>query len=242
MKTNIEETNTKEDLIFNLEEFDIALPPVGRNGRTTDHDERLAICMLLSTLAQADELTYPLSLEHKDKPDFRLKEVGGTTGIEVTFAMNQNHRHFKARMNKLSTQKVYSTNVFQPNQTLSKNEIESYLIDNFSIAPLMGNKPYKNWAYYVTTSINKKVIDFNKSDFEKFSKNVLVVFVETPERVAVTDVNKAIEYLLPYLPTVWAKAVRFDCIYIQHYEYIIKLEFNKPHQCFVANDIWGFFS
>jgi hypothetical protein len=135
MKTNIEETNTKEDLIFNLEEFDIALPPVGRNGRTTDHDERLAICMLLSTLAQADELTYPLSLEHKDKPDFRLKEVGGTTGIEVTFAMNQNHRHCKARMNKLSTQKVYSTNVFQPNQTLSKNEIESYLIDIFLSHP-----------------------------------------------------------------------------------------------------------
>lgn len=239
-KTTIPKANTKDELINILSQFDILLPPVGV-GRTKEHDERLAVCMLLSTLAHADELAYPLSLEHKDKPDFRLHEGDSVTGIEVTFARNQDHAHFKAMMNRSDTSKVYSTSVFQSEQHLSQDEKEAYLIEDLPAPPLMGDRPYENWAAYVSKSIKKKIQDFEDPKFEKFSKNILVVFVETPERVAVSDIDKAIQYLTPELDKAWAEVVRFDCIYVQHYQQIAKLKPSEETKILDCNDIWGFF-
>ena len=239
-KTNIPKANTKDELINILSQFDISLPPVG-DGRTKEHDERLAICMLLSALAHTDELTYALSLEHKDKPDFRLHEGDNITGIEVTFARNQDQAHFKAMMNRSDTSKIYSTNVFQPEQRLSQAEKEAYLTEDLPAFPLMGDQPYKNWATYVSESIKKKILDFDNSKFEKFSKNILVVFVETPEQVAVSDIDKAIQYLTPELDKAWAEVVHFDCIYVQHYQQIAKLKPSEETKILDCNDIWGFF-
>ena len=216
--------------------LDVSLPPLGL-GRTKDNDERFAICMLLSTLAKAKELTFPLQLTHYDKPDFQLTSGAETIGIEVTYARNQNQSHFKALMNRSDQQKFYSTNVFSPDRSLSNDEIKELVTHEVAGFPLMGDESYRNWAKYVSRSVQEKSNDFNKLEFRKFSKNCLCLIVDTPGMVCVDDVNKAIGFL----DEVWPEKIGFDCIYIQHIDCIIKIT-PSPQISFatfyVANDIW----
>ena len=238
-KTNIPNARREDNLMHILSTLDISLPPLGL-GRTKDNDERFAVCMLLSTLAKAKELTFPLQLTHHDKPDFQLTSGAETVGIEVTYARNQNQAHFKALMNRSDQQKVYSTNVFSPDRPLSNDETKELLTHEVTGFPLMGDKPYKNWAKYVSRSVREKSNDFNKLEFRKFSKNYLYLVVETPDRICIDDINKAIGFL----DEVWPDQIVFDCVYIQHFDCIIKITprlQNKLATFYVANDIWGFF-
>ena len=235
-KTNISNLNTEDELIKILKNFNTLLSSVGC-GRTKSHDERFAICMLLSSLAKTQELNYPLELLHQDKPDFKLMLGAEISGIEITFARNQNQAHFKALMNRSEKQKVYSTNVFAPDKILTKNEMQKLIDHNVSGYPLMGEQPYINWAAYVSQGISKKSAAFKNDKFKKYSKNSLVVVVETPDMICIDDINKAIKYL----EEVWPKDIGFDCVYVQQYDYIIKIVPNRLASVYVVNDIWGFY-
>ena len=238
-KINIPNATCEDNLMHILSRLDISLPPLGL-GRTKGNDERFAICMLLSSLAKAKELTFPLQLTHHDKPDFQLRSGAETIGIEVTYARNQNQAHFKALMNRSDQQKVYSTNVFSPDRPLSNDETKELLTHEVTGFQLMGDEPYKNWAKYVSRSVQEKSNDFNKLEFRKFSKNCLCVIVEAPGMICVDDINKAIGFLYK----VWPKKIGFDCVYIQHFDWIIKITpslLSKFVTFYVANDIWGFF-
>ena len=78
--------SSQSELISILSEIDINVP-LRTKGRTTDHCENFSICLLLATLAESKSLSFPLRLEHKDKPDFRLFYGKNSIGIEVTEAI-----------------------------------------------------------------------------------------------------------------------------------------------------------
>jgi hypothetical protein len=82
-RLNINKVLNKDGLLAVIEGVSIDVP--GRTeGRKTEHTEKWAICHLLSTLAHIDALDYPLSVQHKDKPDFVLEMNTNQYGIEIT--------------------------------------------------------------------------------------------------------------------------------------------------------------
>ena len=87
-KTNIKIATSKENLLSILSSLDMSVPPIGM-GRTKEHVERWSICKLLSTLANQNQLTYPLQLIHNDRPDFLIKFTNERVGIEFTEARNR---------------------------------------------------------------------------------------------------------------------------------------------------------
>jgi hypothetical protein len=86
---------TFEDLCIQLRATDIRVSP-RTNGRTTEQTETFTACHLLAALAGANQLKFPASLTHRDRPDFLLAEPGVETGIEITEATTKQFAAFCA--------------------------------------------------------------------------------------------------------------------------------------------------
>ncbi len=221
-KTNIKIATSKENLLSILSSLDMSVPPIGM-GRTKEHVERWSICKLLSTLANQNQLTYPLQLIHNDRPDFLIKFTNERVGIEFTEARNRNQAHYEAILNREFPDKIYSPSLFQLGEPeMSKSEMLADLgQDALSGAPLMGDKPEIDWAEYIKDTIQAKLLGLAKPEFKKFDKNWLLMYVAIP--FTQVNINVALTYLEPYLPKIFANNVTFDTIYIEHINQIIKI-------------------
>jgi hypothetical protein len=61
--------DSKDQLTSILRGIDISVPP-RKEGRKTPHLETWSICHLLATLAQCNEIVYPMELTKRERPDF----------------------------------------------------------------------------------------------------------------------------------------------------------------------------
>jgi len=83
MMPDIANIGDKETLLSVLSRVDISVP--GRSkGRKTKHTEIWMICHLLSTLAHNERLSYPVSVVHRDRPDFLVRNGNREIGVEAT--------------------------------------------------------------------------------------------------------------------------------------------------------------
>jgi hypothetical protein len=63
---------TLEDLLRQLKAIYISVPPIEK-GRSTEDCEQWSICRLLATIAKSKELSFPIKLEKRERPDFLLQ-------------------------------------------------------------------------------------------------------------------------------------------------------------------------
>jgi hypothetical protein len=82
---------TEKELKTSLATLDLKVSPRSE-GRTKEQVERYAAAHLLATLP-SQRLSFPLILEHRDRPDFLLKMGKYSIGIEHTEAVPQNEAH-----------------------------------------------------------------------------------------------------------------------------------------------------
>ena len=236
IKTNIKIAISKENLLSILSSLDISVPPIGMR-RPKAHVERWSICKLLSTLANQNQLTYPLQLIHDDRPDFLIKFTSEQVGIEFTEARNCNQAHYEAILNREFPEKIYSLSLFQLGKPeMSTEDIRAHLKQDLLFGPpLMGDKPERDWAEYIKGTIQAKLLGLAKPGFKKFDKNWLLIYVAIP--FTNVDIDVALTYLEPCLPNIFANIVTFDTIYIEHINHIIKIcpsELKKME----INEIW----
>ncbi len=107
--------NNKTELENMLKSKDISLPRRSE-GRIKEHVERYAIAHLLSALMGKDQLSYPLELIQRDRPDFILKINGVQIGIEHTEAVPQNEAHKTVLRDRVEVPEVYSISRHQPGE------------------------------------------------------------------------------------------------------------------------------
>ena len=221
-KTNIEIAVSKENLLSTLSAIDILVPPVGM-GRTKEHVERWSICKLLSTLANQNQLTYPLQLIHDDRPDFLIKFTSEQVGIEFTEARNRNQAHYQAILNREFSEKIYSPSLFQLGKPeMSKDGMLADLKQDLLFGPpLTGDKPERDWVEYIKNTVEAKLLGLAKPEFRKFDQNWLLIYVAIP--FTNVDIDVALTYLGPCLPKIFAFNMTFDTIYIEHVNQIIKI-------------------
>lgn len=71
--------------------IDISVPHRGdqEDKRTTAHVERWSICKFLATYGHTRFIRYPLLVEKRERPDYRMSSRDLMVGIEITEAVSQ---------------------------------------------------------------------------------------------------------------------------------------------------------
>lgn len=171
---NIQEVNTF------LESIDISVP--GRNeGRKTEHTERYSIISFLLKTKNEVFTDFPAKLIHYDKPDFRILTKKISIGIEVTESIPEQ----LARANYLLDHHFPNGGLLEPvffgwdaPERTNDEIIEILKKSNERLIgqPSYGNSIEVKWMRGIYDCIKNKTQKLNKDDFEKYSKNWLLIY------------------------------------------------------------------
>jgi hypothetical protein len=170
----------------NEEEFRLALSaidvhvPARSEGRKKEQAERYSIAHLLASLP-CEEISYPLSLTHQDRPDFVLHMANRKIGIEHIEAVPENHVRASIFRQKGIGPKVYMLQRHDPGElSSSNNTIRNDIIQDNAGAPWLGNEVEVEWTKVMQHCIDAKLEILNRSGFTKFQENWLLIYNNWP--------------------------------------------------------------
>ncbi len=251
-KTILSDNNT-EDLLCCLSKIDISVP--GRTeGRTPEHRELYSICRLLSTLANTQYLSYPVSLKKRESPDFRLCCSDQQIGIEVTEATHSDYSEYLTRSKTHTSKaelnsKILCPPTFQYGKKLTKKQKNDFHTSNELDDGWVGDKPEKEWLLYIKEAIEKKNKKLKHPNFEKFEQNWLLIYVNTPTSILEKELLK------PYIEDLQrtCDSQDFDKIFIETGWTEEDSETSKPFiiaysrasknpECIPLNNVWKYSS
>ncbi|MEQ1837094.1 MAG: hypothetical protein ABL858_01945 [Candidatus Nitrotoga sp.] len=234
--TDISTCTTKNELISVLRNFDITVP-LRTEGRMTHHAERWTICRLLSTLAENECLSYPVSLTHRDRPDFLLQYHGMKVGIEATEAISEQYACYQALAEREFPDSFLEPGHFRWGSPKRTTEEMRKLLrqEQLSSPPWAGDHAEREWALYFQSVIEAKLLKLAKPGFEKFHENWLAIYdnLEPPQ----IHLERAIGFLLPELERMWTSIPSFHAIYIEHKPVVVKITPNETTYL-VLCDLW----
>jgi hypothetical protein len=215
MAVNIPTTACSDELFALLRQIDISVP--GRTQkRTTHHAETYTICHLLSTLGAAGRLTFPASLEHRDKPDFLLEDAGKSIGIEVTEAISQQYAAYCALAEREFPSALLELGHFRwdsPERTAE--EMRALLRQRkLTSEGWAGNAPEREWALFIQSAVDNKLAKLARPDFAKFDCNWLSIYDNLP--MPNIHLGDAITLLRSLLQDRWSQSPRFDALLVEH--------------------------
>lgn len=216
--------SSKTDFLFILKQQNINVPS-RTEGRTSQHCERFGGFRLLATWANADYLTYPIKLVHRDKPDFFLLHGEIEVGIEFTEAVSEKDAAIDALAEKMGKQAFLFVDMFDFDKRkakLTESEMKEIIKNPPSGGPGCGDDGFeREWVKWMFARVNKKTNDFNKPEFEKFNKNLLLIYDNSP--TFLINIGTAMKYLMPKLDDYWFKNNRFDKVLIETGNQIIQI-------------------
>lgn len=171
---------TAADLLRQLEAIDIAVP-LHDEKRTTSHREQYMAARLLSTLAEADMLSFPLCLEHREKPDFGLLLPEKAVGIECVEATHTEWAQIQAiRENDFPDALVFLPMLKPGEINFSKDERIQIARGERSGPPWVGSMAKQQWAEAIAYFVNLKTEKLRKGNYSEFGENWLLVQDEWP--------------------------------------------------------------
>lgn len=224
---------TPEKLLQKLKQIDISVP--GRTkGRKTEHSEKWAIVRFLSTYLNENQLDFPISIVHRDKPDFLMTCNVVNYGIECTEAIPKQYAWAHALLEIYFPNGNLEPDFFKwGTPTRSREEILDILSksqDELHGEPWFGNSVEKEWAQGMYECITHKTQKFYNDDFEKFEKNYLLIYDNIPQ--AANNLTKSTNYLNRLLNKYWNNNSRtiFTKILIESKEYIVQLSAKRYFQ------------
>lgn len=158
-------------LLSALQQTDIRPSPRPKK-RPTKQTEIWTICRLLSTLAEADELEYPLSVAHKDRPDILILADGTKIGVEITEAVPPQYAEFMALAAREFPNALIEPGHFgwdSPKRTIP--EMRKLLSQSKLTAPgWVGDQPEQEWAGFIEGVVRTKLEKLAAPEFAKFSQ------------------------------------------------------------------------
>ncbi len=236
MQLKLPTASSRLDLLTSLRGIDISVP--GRTaGRKTHHTELWTICRLLSTLADSKLLAYPVSLMHRDRPDFHLQSGTLQIGIEVTEAVSEQYAAYAALAEREFPGVWIEPGHFKwGGPKLSVDEMRAILRrDKLTAEPWVGDIAEREWASYMASIVQTKAQKLNKSEFTKFGKNWLAIYDNLP--MPNIHLGEAVGFLIPLLRSHWVQVPAFDAIFIEHGPVIAEISAkSKRHLCLI--DLW----
>ncbi|MCF8143059.1 MAG: hypothetical protein K9N21_03975 [Deltaproteobacteria bacterium] len=228
---NISASN-RTDLIAELSSVDISVP-LRSCGRTKEHCERWSICHWLTAF---NELTFPIKLTHRDKPDFHLVTNNLEIGIEHTEAIPEDYAHASAISEKTEDETVVDMSLFKWGQKRRPQEIYEIAKSTKLTGPgWEGDSPEIQWAVAMSEIIKHKTSLLRKDDFDKFSRNYLLIYDNLP--LPSLDYSKGLDFLREALEQYWNEILIFNITFIQTDALLMLVE-KEEIRSFPSNNIW----
>jgi len=182
---------SKREFVDYLKSQDVAVP-ARTQGRTPQHCERRAAFRLLATLATADRFAYPLTLIHRDRPDFLLQFADRDVGLEFTEALSREEAEIDALAEHMDTSVVLFSDLFtKKDDEEAKGTAETPRRTAAQRRQIIQNPPQggpgwgddrgvPQWAEWIMGFVGKKTSDLMKPKFDKYSVNWLLVHDNLP--------------------------------------------------------------
>ena len=234
MELNIPQTECATDLQALLNQVDTYVP--GRTeGRTTAHTEKYTMHRYLETLVKNNMLTFPVSVEHSDKPDFVFKEKNTTIGIEVTEAVSKQFAAYCALREREFPKSILDLGLFYwgaPERTVS--EMRELLEKNkITSSGWAGDSPEREWALYINSIVRVKLKKLAHIEFIKYHQNYLLIYDNLP--LPNVHAKKATEYLVKQLQDTWSLLPSFDSIFVERGPVLVEITKNGSHNYVCEN-------
>ena len=184
---------TSEELVQVLRAVDITVSPCGK-GRKSSQVETWSICRFLATFAYENFFSYPLEIEHADKPDLRIHELVDNEnerciGVEVVEAVKENFAKASAIYNRNGSKGLIDLTHFKWGvPRMLKQEIKEIIDQDKPMGPGWGgDSPEREWAQAMKDTILNKIAALNKDGFTRFRSNWLLVY----DNLALPGVDRA---------------------------------------------------
>lgn len=236
MALNIPSIPTSDELISVLQQIDISVPP-RTDGRTTHHTETWTICRLLSTLANHKRLSFPVSLNHRDRPDFLIEAGNTKVGVEVTEAISEQYAAYCA-LAELGFPDVF----LEPAHfrwgapKLTVEEMRSLLRESqLTSDGWAGDRPEQEWAFFIQSVVDNKLAKLSRPNFASFDQNWLSIYDNLP--LPNIHLEKAITFLQPLLQDRWWRDPSFNMLFVEHGPVIVQITENGTDHL-VLSDLW----
>lgn len=205
--------NTAAELRARLAELDINVP-MRSAGRRSHHAERYCIAYLLATLP-IEQLSFPLTLTHSDKPDFLLAMTGGDVGIEHTEAVPENiaHADFLREKEGLGPEVYFTPRATPGEPRKTAAQLRSEIEADAPGCGWDGDSPEREWAAVMAHFVTEKIPKVTANGFVRYPANWLIVYDNWP--LPAVNYSKAASYLAPFLVDMGAFSV-FDAIFVHN--------------------------
>jgi hypothetical protein len=217
------------DLLKKLRRVDISVPPISQ-GRTKIHTERWTMYRVLVTFGDRQGFTYPMTISHKDKPDFRLEMPDRIVGAEVTSAMPEVYGRALVLREKFYPNAPLELDHFRwGGPKLSSKQILAILKESQKRLTGMGwvgDSVEREWADAIAGSYQAKTESLNSDGFQRFQWNWLLVYDNVPQ--AALDLPLGVRHLLSKLAALSDKlpnsARQFDTLFIESHSQFVVIE------------------
>lgn len=208
--TKLLTADTIDELREAILELDLDVPRRSE-GRSKQLTERYCIAQLLLTLPSS-RLSFPLLLEHSDKPDFLLAMPSGNVGIEHTEAVAENVARAQFLREKgLGPDMHFIPHTLPGESRKTAAELRDEIEADEPGYGWEGDAPEREWAEAMAHFAKIKMGKASAADFRRYSNNTLVIYdnwsVPSPDPV------KAFAMLAPLLTTADIFEV-FDTVYV----------------------------
>ena len=154
--------------------------PLRSEVRKTRQAERYACVLLLATLPRSS-WTFPLRVEHDDRPDFVVVEAGVQIGIEHTEVVPENHARQSVLRETGPGPDVYFIRPAVPGEPRkSTARLRREISDDAFGSAWVGDSPERQWAGAVAYFIARKTVAAKRPGFRLFERNWLLLYEQWP--------------------------------------------------------------
>lgn len=226
------------ELLNLLAAIDIQVP-LRTEGRTNSHRERYMVARLLATIAESDQISFPLRLEHREKPDFALHLQTGSIGIECVEAVSSEWAQIDAIREQDFPDAMIMLPMLKPGQkSFTLEERVAIAKGERAGPPWVGNMAEHQWAEALSYFIEQKTAKLRAGNYADFQKNWLLIQDEW--RVPVYGVGERMKAakLCAERISHFLQPPSFNAIFICSSKWLMRLA-PGPVQVELIRDLWS---
>lgn len=208
--------------VQNMQELEALCTDITKGKLLSDHhaDEQITVASILPAMCERTGHTFPLTVVHRDKPDFLLCFAGYSVGLEVTRFLASSRAHATATANRIGT--GFSPSRFDfDSPTRSKDEMERAVV-----APSVGLTDWKpifdqRYVDQVITIVEDKkqkiLVDGDVTAEENW------LLIDEHHRMSDLQLDFVVKQSLERLYSHWSSEPRFKKVLIRSESVIVDL-------------------
>jgi hypothetical protein len=236
MSIEVAKIHDRQQLFAILADVNISVP--GRSeGRMTAHAETWTICRLLATLAEAHRLVFPVTLTHRDRPNFLLSAGGVRIGIEVTEAIWPQYAAYCALAEREFPDVWLEPVHFRWGAPeLTTSEMRDLLRQSqLTSEGWSGESAEEEWAQFMLSVLDTKLAKLANPGFDRYEQSWLAIYDNLP--LPNIHLSSAVGKLRVLIIDRWVFSPSFGAIYVEHGPVIAEIT-REAAMHYVLRDLW----